>query len=255
MKIYLKTYHRLQSYNLETGNIEVHTGADVDKFVEFEHDKNIFAPITQEIVNMIVVFGITCALKVQYYHGCMHVNPSKSGLFIRFLFRNEYSDGLTAVDFMQKLKSILEHSHKYFIFKEPRNAVNDYYRINYDLQDSACRNNALAYLTTRISSVPNNIADLFWSPKSSERFIYAVHFRNFDIWFRATNVMNFEIKETKFGLYYIQATSGIDPFANIPNKYALVSSIVGYPVRKGVSPELKTKEDAERVIKYLKSMY
>lgn len=34
--------------------------------------------------------------------------------------------------------------------------------------------------------------------------------------------------------------------------YKLYSEIVGYPVKRGISPEVNTKEDLDKIITYLK---
>ena len=52
-------------------------------------------------------------------------------------------------------------------------------------------------------------------------------------------------------MYYIKSKRGIDPFQGIQNKYDFVSAIVGYKVRKGISPEVRTEEDAKVVIERL----
>ena len=60
-----------------------------------------------------------------------------------------------------------------------------------------------------------------------------------------------KVIKTRLGMYYIKSQRGVDPFYGIPNKYDFVSAIVGYKVRKGISPELRTEEDARVVIEHL----
>lgn len=250
MNIFLETYHRLHAYNIETGELKIYTGANVRQYVNFRGTDNILAPIIQEATNKIRIFGIPCKLCVRYYHGEMLINPSTSSYFISFLFKDK-TGNITAWQLIEKLKSILACSHKYFTCTDSKTATNG--QTQYDLENQNDRIHILEYMTSRFMS-NRTITNQFCRSAYDEQFIYGLHFRNFVTWFHETDVFNLEVKQTKFGLYYIRSASFGDPFFNMPNKYAVVSSIVGYPVKRGVSPELKTKEDALKVIEYLQSI-
>lgn len=60
-----------------------------------------------------------------------------------------------------------------------------------------------------------------------------------------------EIKQSRFGWYL---KSEDNPYRGIFDKYDFIKAIVGYTPHRGVSPELKTAEDAELVLKKLREL-
>ena len=80
-----------------------------------------------------------------------------------------------------------------------------------------------------------------------------LNFRNFMTWYvmEGNDPEDLEVVKTCLGMYYIKSKRGVDPFQCIQNKYDFVSAIVGYKVRKGISPEVRTEEDAKIIIEHL----
>lgn len=59
------------------------------------------------------------------------------------------------------------------------------------------------------------------------------------------------IKQSRFGWYL---KSDDDPYKGISDKYLFIKEIVGYTPHRGVSPELRTMDDAELVLKRLREI-
>ena len=256
-QIYLKTYHRLHVYDIETEKFEIFTGRLSDG-ITIREDENRLAPISPYIENVISIFGVKCALAVSYRtKDGMRINVPRSSALIQYLFNKTNDDPyINTIDFVRKLQGILKYSSKYYKFidstsmvgndrqlfnltnKEDIRSVNRGY--NYDqIKNQFCnymRKNLVNIWFERISDAINNL-----------------HFRNFMTWYtlEGNDPKDLEVVKTCLGMYYIKSQRGVDPFQGIQNKYDFVSAIVGYKVRKGISPEVRTEEDAKVVIEHL----
>lgn len=256
-QIYLKTYRRLHVYDIETGKVEIFTGKSSDE-VTIREDENRLAPISPYIENVISIFGVKCAIAVSYrIKDGMRINVPRSSALIRYLFKKTDGDPyINTIDFVRKLQSILKYSSKYYRFigstsmvgngqqffnlasKEDVRSANMGY--NYDqIENPFCnymRSNLVKKWLESISGALDNL-----------------HFRNFMTWYvlEGNNPEDLEVVKTCLGMYYIKSQRGVDPFQGIQNKYDFVSAIVGYKVRKGISPEVRTEEDAKVVIERL----
>ena len=256
-QIYLKTYRRLHVYDIETGKVEIFTGRLSDE-VTIRENENRLAPISPCIENVISIFGVKCALAVSYRtKDGMRINVPRSSAPIRYLFNKTDGDPyINDIDFVRKLQGILKYSLKYYRFigstsmvgndrqsfhlayKEDIRSVNIGY--NYDqIKNPFCNYMRKNLVNRWLESVEGAIGNL--------------HFRNFMTWYtlEGNNLGDLEIVKTCLGMYYIKSQRGVDPFQGIQNKYDFVSAIVGYKVRKGISPEVRTEEDAKVVIEHL----
>ena len=110
-QIYLKTYHRLHVYDIETEKVEIFTGRLSDG-ITIQEDENRLAPISPCIENVISIFGVKCALAVSYRtKDGMRINVPRSSALIRYLFnKTDEEPYVNAIDFVCKLQSILKYS-------------------------------------------------------------------------------------------------------------------------------------------------
>lgn len=256
-QIYLKTYRRLHVYNIETGKVEIFTGRLSDE-VTIRENENRLAPISPYIENVISIFGVKCDLAVSYRtKDGMRINIPRSSAPIQYLFKKTDGDPyVNAIDFVCKLQSILKYSSKYYRFlgstpivgngqqlfnlanREDIKSANMGY--NYDQIKNPFCNYMRSHLVNR------------WL-ESREGALDNLNFRNFMTWYvlEGNDPEDLEVVKTCLDMYYIKSKRGVDPFQGIQNKYDFVSAIVGYKVRKGISPEVRTEEDAKAVIERL----
>lgn len=256
-QIYLKTYRRLHIYDIETEKVEIFTGNLSDE-VTIRENENRLAPISPYVENVISIFGVKCALAVSYRtKDGMRINIPRSSAPIQYLFKKTDGDPyVNAIDFVCKLQSILKYSSKYYRFlgstfmvgngqqlfnlsnREDIRSVNT--RYNYDQIKNPFCNYMRKNLVNR------------WL-ESLEGALDNLNFRNFMTWYvlEGNDPEDLEVVKTCLGMYYIKSKRGVDPFQGIQNKYDFVSAIVGYKVRKGISPEVRTEEDAKAVVERL----
>lgn len=256
-QIYLKTYHRLHVYDIETGKVEIFTGRLSDE-VTIREDENRLAPISPYVENVISIFGVKCALAVSYRtKDGMRINVLRSSAPIRYLFNKTDSDPyINTIDFVRKLQDILKYSSKYYRFIGSTSMVgNDRQLFNLANREDIKLVN-MGYNYDQIKNpfcnyMRKNLVDRWL--ESVEGAINNLHFRNFMTWYilEGNNPEDLEVVKTCLGMYYIKSQRGVDPFRGIQNKYDFVSAIVGYKVRKGISPEVRTEEDAKIVIEHL----
>lgn len=258
-QIYLKTYRRLHVYDIETGNVKIFTGKSSDE-VTIQEEENRLAPISPWTENVVSIFGVKGVLSVSYRVSVgMRINVYRSSALIKYLFQKEVSASdpyITDIDFILKLQGILKYSSKYYRFIGSTSMVGNNQQLfnlasvedvrsanmgyNYDqINNKFCnymRNNLVKKWLESVSGASDNL-----------------HFRNFMTWYvlEGNCPEDLEVIKTRLGMYYIKSQRGVDPFYGIPNKYDFVSAIVGYKVRKGISPEVRTEEDAKVVIERL----
>ena len=256
-QIYLKTYRRLHVYDIETEKVEIFTGRLSDG-VTIREDENRLAPISPYIENVISIFGVKCALAVSYRtKDGMRINVPRSSAPIQYLFKKIDGDPyVNAIDFVCKLQSILKYSSKYYRFIGSTSMVgNDRQLFNLaDKEDIRSVNMGYNYDQIKNPFCNYMRKDLvnIWL-ESISGAIDNLNFRNFMTWYVLEGNVpeDLEIVKTCLGMYYIKSQRGVDPFQGIQNKYDFVSAIVGYKVRKGISPEVRTEEDAKAVIERL----
>lgn len=256
-QIYLKTFRRLHVYNIETGKVEIFTGRLSDE-VAIRENENRLAPISPYIENVISIFGVKCALAVSYRaKDGMRINIPRSSAPIQYLFKKTDGDPyVNAINFVCKLQSILKYSSKYYRFLGSTSMVgNDQQFFNLANREDIKSAN-MGYNYDQIKNpfcnyMRNNLVNI-WRD-SLEGALNNLNFRNFMTWYvlEGNNPEDLEVVKTCLGMYYIKSKRGIDPFQGIQNKYDFVSAIVGYKVRKGISPEVRTEEDAKVVIERL----
>lgn len=255
-QIYLKTYRRLNVYDIETGKVEIFTGKSSDE-VTIREDENRLAPISPCIENVISIFGIKCAIAVNYrIRTGMRINVPRSSALIRYLFKTDGEPYIDTIDFIRKLQSILKYSSKYYRFIGSTSmAGNDRQFFNLANKEEI-RSANMGYNYDQIKNpfcnyMRSNLVNRWL--ESVEGAIDNLHFRNFMTWYilEGNHPEDLEVVKTCLGMYYIKSQRGVDPFRDIQNKYDFVSAIVGYKVRKGISPEVRTEEDAKIVIEHL----
>ena len=256
-QIYLKTYRRLHVYDIETGKVEIFTGRLSDE-VTIREDENRLAPISPCIENVISIFGVKCALAVSYRtNDGMRINVPRSSAPIRYLFNKTDGDPyISTIDFVRKLQGILKYSLKYYRFIGSTSMVgNDCQSFNLAYKEDI-RSVNIGYNYDQIKNpfcnyMRKNLVNRWL--ENVKCAIDNLHFRNFMTWYtlEGNNPEDLEIVKTCLGMYYIKSQRGVDPFQGIQNKYDFVSAIVGYKVRKGISPEVRTEEDAKVVIEHL----
>ena len=256
-QIYLKTYRRLHVYDIETGEVEIFTGRLSDE-VTIREDENRLAPISPCIENVISIFGVKCALAVSYRaKDGIRINIPRSSAPIQYLFKK--TDGnpyVNAIDFVCKLQSILKYSSKYYRFIDSTSMVgNDRQLFNLANKEDIRLVN-MGYNYDQIKNpfcnyMRKNLVNIWF--KSLESALDNLNFRNFMTWYvmEGNDPEDLKVVKTCLGMYYIKSQRGVDPFQGIQNKYDFVSAIVGYKVRKGISPEVRTEEDAKAVIERL----
>lgn len=258
-QIYLKTYRRLHVYDIETENVQIFTGKSSDE-VTIQEEENKLAPISPWTENVVSIFGVKGVLSVSYRVSVgMRINVYRSGNLIKYLFQKEVSASdpyITDIDFIRKLQGILKYSSKYYRFIGSTSMVgNDQQFFNLaSVEDIRSAN--MGYNYDQIRNPFCNYMRNYLVHKWHESVSGAsdnLHFRNFMTWYvlEGNRPEDLEVIKTRLGMYYIKSQRGVDPFYGIPNKYDFVSAIVGYKVRKGISPELRTEEDAKVVIEHL----
>ena len=195
----------------------------------------------------------------------MRINLARSGRLIQFLFQGTGLAYITDLELIRKLQTILKHSSKYFVCHDCRTSTggtitanNDYLNLHYNLLSS--EDGRRINLNYDYYQVCNTFCTFMRSELINlncigmSYLIDNLHFRNFMIWYilQAGDPGDLKVVKTHTGMYYIKSERGFDPFINIPNKYDFVSAVVGYKVRRGISPEVRTEEDARLVISQLK---
>lgn len=256
-QIYLKTYRRLHVYNIETGKVEIFTGRLSDE-VTIRESENRLAPISPYIENVISIFGVKCYLAVNYrIKDGMRINIPRSSAPIQYLFKKTDGDQyVNAIDFVCKLQSILKYSSKYYRFLDSTPIVGNGQQL-FNLANKAdIRSANIGY---NYDQIKNPFCNYMRSHlvnrwlESLEGALDNLNFRNFMTWYvlEGNDPEDLEVVKTCLGMYYIKSKRGVDPFQGIQNKYDFVSAIVGYKVRKGISPEVRTEEDAKVVIERL----
>lgn len=256
-QIYLKTYRRLHVYNIETGKVEIFTGRLSDE-VTIRENENRLAPISPYIENVISIFGVKCALAVNYrINDGMRINIPRSSAPIQYLFKKTDGDPyVNVIDFVCKLQSILKYSSKYYRFLGSTSIVGNGQQL-FNLANRAdIRSANIGY---NYDQIKNPFCNYMRSHlvnrwlESIEGALDNLNFRNFMTWYvlEGNDPEDLEVAKTCLGMYYIKSKRGVDPFQGIQNKYDFVSAIVGYKVRKGISPEVRTEEDAKVVIEHL----
>lgn len=256
-QIYLKTYRRLHVYDIETEKVEIFTGRLSDEMT-IREDENRLAPISPCIENVISIFGVKCALAVSYRtkYG-MRINIPRSSAPIQYLFKKTDGDAyVNAIDFVRKLQSILKYSSKYYKFIGSTSAVGNGQQFfdlanREDIKSANMRYNYDQIRNPFCNYMRKNLVNIWIESISGA--IDNLHFRNFMTWYilKGNDSEDLEVVKTCLGMYYIKSKRGVDPFQGIQNKYDFVSAIVGYKVRKGISPEVRTEEDAKAVIERL----
>lgn len=258
-QIYLKTYRRLHVYDIETEKVEIFTG-NLSDGITIREEENRLAPIGPCIENVISIFGVKAALAVSYRASVgMRINVSRSSALIRYLFQNEVSVGdsyITDIDFIRKLQGILKYSSKYYRFIGSTSMVGNNQQFFNLASREDIRSANMGYNYDQIRNafcnyMRSNLVNRWLESISGA--LDNLHFRNFMTWYvlEGNNPEDLEVVKTCLGMYYIKSQRGVDPFQGIQNKYDFVSAIVGYKVRKGISPEVKTEEDAKVVIEHL----
>lgn len=256
-QIYLKTYRRLHVYNIETGKVEIFTGRLSDE-VTIRENENRLAPISPCIENVISIFGVKCALAVNYrINDGMRINIPRSSAPIQYLFKKTDGDPyINTIDFVRKLQSILKYSSKYYRFIGSTSIVGNGQQL-FNLANRAdIRSANMGY---NYDQIKNPFCNYMRSHlvnrwlESLEGALDNLNFRNFMTWYvlEGNDPEDLEVVKTCLGMYYIKSKRGVDLFQGIQNKYDFVSAIVGYKVRKGISPEVRTEEDAKVVIEHL----
>ena len=256
-QIYLKTYRRLHVYNIETGKVEIFTGRLSDE-VTIRENENRLAPISPYIENVISIFGVKCYLAVNYrIKDGMRINIPRSSAPIQYLFNKTDGDPyVNAIDFVCKLQSILKYSSKYYRVLDSTPIVGNGQQL-FNLANRAdIRSVNIGYNYDQIKKPFCNYMRRHlvnrWL-ESIEGALDNFNFMNFMTWYvlEGNDPEDLEVVKTCLGMYYIKSKRGVDPFQGIQNKYDFVSAIVGYKVRKGISPEVRTEEDAKVVIEHL----
>lgn len=257
IQIYLKTYRRLHVYDIETGKVEIFTGKSSDE-VTIREDENRLAPISPYVENVISIFGVKCALAVSYRtKDGMRINVPRSSALIRYLFNKTDGDPyINTIDFVHKLQGILKYSSKYYKFIGSTSMVGNGQQFFNLANREDIKSANMGYNYDQINNkfcnyMRNNLVKKWLESVSGA--IDNLHFRNFMTWYILEGNIpeDLEIVKTCLGMYYIKSQRGVDPFQGIQNKYDFVSAIVGYKVRKGISPEVRTEEDAKVVIERL----
>lgn len=256
-QIYLKTYRRLHVYDIETGKVEIFTGKSSDE-VTIREDENRLAPISPYTENVISIFGVKCFIAVSYrVKDGMRINVPRSSALIRYLFKEAYGDlYVNAIDFVRKLQGILKYSSKYYRFIGSTSIVGNGQQFFNLASKEDIRSANMGYNYDQIKNpfcnyMRSNLVNRWLESISGA--LDNLHFRNFMTWYvlEGNNPEDLKVVKTCLGMYYIKSQRGVDPFQGIQNKYDFVSAIVGYKVRKGISPEVRTEEDAKVVIEHL----
>lgn len=256
-QIYLKTYHRLHVYDIETEKVEIFTG-NLSDSITIQEDENILAPISPCIENVISIFGVKCYIAVSYrIKDGMRINIPRSSSPIRYLFKESYGDPyVNAIDFVRKLQSILKYSSKYYRFFGSTSMVGNGHQFFNLSNKEDIRSANMGYNYDQIKNpfcnyMRKNLVNRWF--ENLESALNNLNFRNFMTWYvlEGNDPEDLEVVKTCLGMYYIKSKRGVDPFQGIQNKYDFVSAIVGYKVRKGISPEVRTEEDAKVVIERL----
>lgn len=256
-QIYLKTYHRLHVYDIETEKVEIFTGNLSDE-VTIREDENRLAPISPYVENVISIFGVKCALAVSYRtKDGMRINVPRSSAPIRYLFNKTDGDPyINTIDFIRKLQGILKYSSKYYKFIGSTSMVGNgqqFFNLanREDIRSVNIRYNYDQIKNPFCNYMRKNLVKIWL--ESTSGAIDNLHFKNFMTWYILEGNVpeDLEIVKTCLGMYYIKSQRGVDLFQGIQNKYDFVSAIVGYKVRKGISPEVRTEEDAKAVIEHL----
>lgn len=256
-QIYLKTYRRLHVYDIETGKVEIFTGR-LSYEVTILEGENRLAPISPYIENVIYIFGVKCVLAVSYRaKDGMRINIPRSSAPIQYLFKE--TDGypyVNAIDFVCKLQNILKYSSKYYRFLGSTSIVGNGQQLfnlanREDIRSVIIRYNYDQIKNPFCNYMRKNLVNRWL--ESLEGALDNLNFRNFMTWYvlEGNDPEDLEVVKTCLGMYYIKSKRGVDPFQGIQNKYDFVSAIVGYKVRKGISPEVRTEEDAKVVIEHL----
>lgn len=256
-QIYLKTYHRLHVYNIETGKVEIFTGRLSDE-ITIRENENRLAPISPYIENVISIFSVKCSLAVSYRtKDGMRINIPRSSALIQYLFKKTDGDSyVNAIDFVCKLQSILKYSSKYYRVLDSTPIVGNGQQLFNLANREDIKSANMGYNYDQIknpfcSYMRKNLVNRWL--ESIEGALDNLNFRNFMTWYvlEGNDPEDLEVVKTCLGMYYIKSKRGVDPFQGIQNKYDFVSAIVGYKVRKGISPEVRTEEDAKVVIERL----
>lgn len=258
-QIYLKTYRRLHVYDIETEKVEIFTG-NLSDSITIREDENRLAPINTWCENFVCIFGVKGALAVNYRVSVgMRINVYRSSTLIKHLFQNEVSADnpyITDIDFIRKLQGILKYSSKYYRFVGSTSVVGNGQQFFNLASKEDIRSTNMGYNYDQIKNpfcnyMRSNLVNRWLESISGA--LDNLHFRNFMTWYvlEGNNPEDLEVVKTCLGMYYIKSQRGVDPFQGIQNKYDFVSAIVGYKVRKGISPELRTEEDAKVVIERL----
>lgn len=187
----------------------------------------------------------------------MRINVPRSSTPIRYLFNKTDGDPyINTIDFIRKLQSILKYSSKYYKFMGSTSMVGNGQQLfnlanKEDIRSANMRYNYDQIKNPFCNYMRKNLVNIWLESISGA--IDNLHFRNFMTWYilEGNNPEDLEIVKTCLGMYYIKSQRGVDPFQGIQNKYDFVSAIVGYKVRKGISPEVRTEEDAKAVIERL----
>lgn len=256
-QIYLKTYRRLHVYDIETEKVEIFTG-NLSDSITIREDENRLAPISPYIENVISIFGIKCVIAVNYrIKDGMRINIPRSSALIRYLFKESYGDlYVYDIEFVRKLQSILKYSPKYYRFFGSTSMVGNGQQFFNLANKKDIRSVNMGYNYDQIKNpfcnyMRKNLVNRWL--ESEQGAIDNLNFRNFMTWYvlEGNDPEDLKVVKTYFGMYYIKSQRGVDPFQGIQNKYDFVSAIVGYKVRKGISPEVRTEEDAKVVIEHL----
>ena len=256
-QIYLKTYRRLHVYDIETEKVEIFTG-NLSDGVTIREDENRLAPISPCIENVISIFGVKCALAVSYRtNDGMRINIPRSSAPIQYLFKKTDGDPyVNAIDFVCKLQSILKYSSKYYRVLDSTPIVGNGQQLFNLANREDIKSANIGYNYDQIKNpfcnyMRNHLVNRWL--ESLEGALDNLNFRNFMTWYvlEGNDPEDLEVVKTCLGMYYIKSKRGVDPFQGIQNKYDFVSAIVGYKVRKGISPEVRTEEDAKVVIEHL----
>lgn len=256
-QIYLKTYRRLHVYDIETGKFEIFTGRLSDE-VTIRENENRLAPISPCIENVISIFGVRCALAISYRtKNGMRINIPRSSAPIQYLFNKTDGDPyINVIDFVCKLQSILKYSSKYYRFIGSTSMVGNGQQFFNLANREDIKSVIMGYNYDQIKNpfcnyMRNHLVNRWL--ESLEGALDNLNFRNFMTWYvlEGNDPEDLEVVKTCLGMYYIKSQRGVDPFQGIQNKYDFVSAIVGYKVRKGISPEVRTEEDAKAVIERL----
>lgn len=265
-QIFLKTYHRLHIYDIESEHVQCFTGRSAEDAPPIPELENKLAPVYTKEVNCLFIFGVKCKLAVSYREEKgMRINLARSGKLIRLLFKSLSVAYVTDLELVRRLQIILKHSSKYFVCYDYRTtrgtitAASDYLQRFYNLTNPddiraikfnydyyQIHNDFCKFMRTNLLGLQ--------SYYNVDSLISDLHFQNFMIWYiaQAEDPGDLTVVKTRTGMYYIKSERGFDPFINVPNKYDFVSAVVGYKVRKGISPEVRTEEDARLVITQLK---